>query len=785
MIARRVLFLIVVCFSCGTTQAQHADAIPLAKAKFTTGDDASWALPDFVDTGWKDIRTGTIWQEQGYPNYHGYAWYRIHITIPATLKFKAFWKDSLRIFLAHVNDVDETFLNGVKIGQIGSFPTDPGGYVSQWPAVREYHLDIGSPAIKWGEDNVIAVRDYDGGGSGGIFMGVPYMDMLERTDGLTVVQGAIQYQAPADGSLAKDGTPAKAVAPDTRRSPDAHHAADKTRGDVDKKLSGPDIASLPLTLTNSFNTTVRGVFELSVTDAATRQIIHKETNKVALAPFDKQDFVLQVPNRPGILYNYVFTEERSEQKIEAQQAFPYTLTPTPSDSPRINSAGVYGARPGSPFLFKVAATGVRPLTYQAQGLPPGLAMDSRTGLITGNVPTKGAYTVQISASNTAGTSKKTLTIKVGDTLAYTPTMGWNSWNCWGLSVSADKVKRSAQAMLDEGLADHGWSYINIDDGWESATRADDGHIMPNSKFADMKELGDWLHVQGLKFGIYSSPGPRTCGGFLGSYQHEDMDAGSYAGWGVDYLKYHWCSYDGIAGKDTSLAAFQKPYAVMQQALRKQPRDIIYSLCQYGMKDVWKWGGAVGGQSWRTTEDIEDTWKSLVSIGFHQDPLYPYAGPGHWNDPDMMIVGQLGWGQDLHASRLTPDEQYTHVSLWCLLSAPLLIGCDLSKLDGFTLNLLTNDEVLAIDQDALGRQARKIVDRDGYQIWEKEMSDGSRVIGVFNMGLTARKISVGAGEVSTPGPHQVRDVWKQKELGYLGSGINVMVQPHGVMLLKMH
>jgi hypothetical protein len=178
----------------------------------------------------------------------------------------------------------------------------------------------------------------------------------------------------------------------------------------------------------------------------------------------------------------------------------------------------------------------------------------------------------------------------------------------------------------------------------------------------MKKLGDWLHSNGLKFGIYSSPGTQTCGGFLGSYQHETLDAATYASWGIDYLKYDWCSYDQVynSEKDSSLAAYQKPYRVMQAALEQQPRDIAYSLCQYGMQDVWKWGASVNGNCWRTTGDIEDTWESLSGIGFNQNKQYPYAGPGHWNDPDMMIVGQVGWGENLHPSRLSPDEQYAHM-----------------------------------------------------------------------------------------------------------------------------
>jgi hypothetical protein len=270
----------------------------------------------------------------------------------------------------------------------------------------------------------------------------------------------------------------------------------------------------------------------------------------------------------------------------------------------------------------------------------------------------------------------------------------------------------------------------------------------------------------------------TCGGFLGSYRQEESDARTYASWGVDYLKYDWCSYETIA--DTSLEGYIKPYRIMQQALRKQNRDIIYSICQYGLKDVWKWGRGVDGQSWRTTEDIEDTWESLERIGFSQDKLQAYAGPGHWNDPDMMIVGKVGWGENLHPSRLTPDEQYTHVSLWCLLSAPLLIGCDLDKLDDFTLNLLTNDEVLAIDQDEGGSQAKRV----SPNVWVKDLADGSKAVGIFNMDTTYRTITVNWKTLGLDNYSDIRDVWRQKSLGKLQSSFTKSIAPHGVMLIKL-
>jgi alpha-galactosidase len=306
----------------------------------------------------------------------------------------------------------------------------------------------------------------------------------------------------------------------------------------------------------------------------------------------------------------------------------------------------------------------------------------------------------------------------------------------------------------------------------------------NSKFPNMKDLGDWLHTKGLKFGIYSSPGTLTCGGYLGSYTHELQDASTYASWGIDYLKYDWCSYERVhGGKDTTLASYMKPYIVMQKALRSQNRDIVYSLCQYGMKDVWKWGDKVDGNCWRTTGDIDDSWESLKSIGFNQGKMSPYAKPGRWNDPDMLIVGEVGWGPSLHPTRLTPDEQYTHISLWCLLSSPLLIGCDISKMDDFTLNLLTNDEMIEINQDILGKQATRLIKTPSAQVWVKQLSDGSRVIGLFNLSDEYRVIEIPRKELNLSSAFILRDCWRQKDLGSFNE-YKTRVPPHGVTVLKI-
>jgi alpha-galactosidase len=374
-------------------------------------------------------------------------------------------------------------------------------------------------------------------------------------------------------------------------------------------------------------------------------------------------------------------------------------------------------------------------------------------------------------------------------------MGWNSWNCWACGVTDENIRASARAMVEKGLINHGWTYINIDDCWMIKPDSDDpvisgeprnknGMPLTNKKFPDMKDLTDYIHGLGLKAGIYTSPGPYTCQGFTGSYEYEAQDAKQFANWGFDYLKYDWCYYSRIA-KDKSLNELKRPYLRMRDELLKQPRDIIYSLCQYGMGEVWKWGEEVGGNCWRTTGDIVDTWSSMSKIGFSQNKCSKYAKPGCWNDPDMLVVGNVGWGPELHPSNLTPDEQYTHISLWCLLSAPLLIGCPIEQIDDFTLNLLTNDEVLEVNQDPLGKQAEQIIKNEDYQVWAKKMEDGSLTVGLFNMDSYKHKaIVIEWSKLGLKGKQRIRDLWRQKDLGIFQERFESNVSPHGVTLVRV-
>jgi alpha-galactosidase len=470
------------------------------------------------------------------------------------------------------------------------------------------------------------------------------------------------------------------------------------------------------------------------------------------------------------------------------------LTPPPPREPRINGARVFGVRPGSPVLFTIPVTGERPVTLEVEGLPSGLSLDRGRGLLTGTVAKAGSYRMTFRAANAYGTAARDWRLEVGERIALTPPMGWNSWNCFAHTVSDASIRTAAQAMVESGLSRHGWSYVNIDDYWQTCpgertdmslmgpARDSAGRILPNARFPDMAALCRDVHQLGLKIGIYSSPGATTCGGCVGSWGHEAQDAQTYADWGFDYLKYDWCSYAQCVRND-SLSELMRPYLVMGRALRAQPRDLLLSLCQYGMGHVAAWGAKAGGQCWRTTHDIVDTWASVTGIVQAQEGFELFAGPGAWNDLDMLVVGTVGWGEP-HPTRLTPNEQYSHLSYWCLLASPLLLGCDLTRLDPFTLNLLTNDEVLDVNQDPLGRQAVRVQHDDAQEVWAKPMSDGSTAVGLFNRSCLTRTVTLPFVSLGLKGPHRLRDLWRQKDLGVAADTFAAKIPGHGVLLLKV-
>jgi len=355
-------------------------------------------------------------------------------------------------------------------------------------------------------------------------------------------------------------------------------------------------------------------------------------------------------------------------------------------------------------------------------------------------------------------------------LAPTPPMGWNSWNKFAGKVDDAVVRGAADAIVDTGMKDAGYIYINIDDTWQGQ-RDSQGNITANRKFPDMKALTDYVHSKGLKIGIYSGPGPKTCAGYEGSYGHEEQDARTFAQWGFDYLKYDWCSAERIYKDEDMQAAYQK----MGDALLKTGRPIVYSLCQYGREDVWKWGAKVGGNLWRTTGDISDHWKSMEEIGFRQFAIAPYAQPGHWNDPDMLEVGNGG---------MSNDEYRTHMTLWSLLAAPLLAGNDLRGMSADTKAILMNREVIAIDQDSDAKPVKEILEQGPTVIAARPLSDKSVAVALFNRGEADATVEVRWSDVGFQGSPAVRDLWAHKDLGAIADRFSARVPAHGVVLIKV-
>ena len=365
-------------------------------------------------------------------------------------------------------------------------------------------------------------------------------------------------------------------------------------------------------------------------------------------------------------------------------------------------------------------------------------------------------------------------------LAATPPMGWNSWNHFAGKVTDADVRGAADAIVSSGMRDAGYIYVNIDDTWEGERDAQ-GVLHTNSKFPDMKALADYVHSKGLKIGIYSSPGPKTCAHYEGSYQHEEQDAKSYAEWGIDYLKYDLCSYGDIirkeAGHDDAKRRQMQidAYEKMHKALVATGRPIVLSLCQYGWNNVWEWGPSVGGNLWRTTGDISDHYDSMEKIGFGQLGLAKYAGPGHWNDPDMLEVGNGG---------MSDNEYRTHMSLWAILAAPLLAGNDLSKMSPQTLAILTNKEVIAVDQDAEGKQGDRAFAAGLTEIWAKPLSGEAKAVGLFNRGDAPSKITLNLKEIGFGSKAKLRDLWDHKDVSATNGSYTVVVPKHGVALLKV-
>lgn len=389
-------------------------------------------------------------------------------------------------------------------------------------------------------------------------------------------------------------------------------------------------------------------------------------------------------------------------------------------------------------------------------------------------------------------------------LAATPPMGWSTWNHFHHDISDSLVRAQADAMVASGMRDAGYVYVNIDGGWEGERDAN-GVLHPNKNFPDMKALGDYIHSKGLKFGMYTGPGPATCGGAPASYGHEEQDARMFASWGVDFLKYDLCSFREIMARESgakvddpvkartaagfagvmagepvevvkrSDAIMRAAYEKMHQALLATGRPIVFSMCQYGYAKVWEWGPQVGGNLWRTSGDISANYERVAALGFGEAGLAPYAGPGHWNDPDILEVGN---------GNMTPDEWRTNFSLWAILAAPLLAGNDLANMTPDTKDILLNKEVIAINQDPLGRQGDRAYQAGPLQVWSKPLSGGGVAVALFNGLRTRTEMTLKLSSLGWEGSAAARDLWAHRDIGVIRDSYTVMVPNHGVVMLRL-
>jgi alpha-galactosidase len=478
------------------------------------------------------------------------------------------------------------------------------------------------------------------------------------------------------------------------------------------------------------------------------------------------------------------------------------LTPKPGPAPKINGPAVYGCRQGSQFIYRIPCTGTRPMTFAAKQLPLGLVLDAKKGILSGAVlAPRGDHVIALRATNAAGSDEKTLKLVVGDTLALTPPMGWNSWYSYYYYITQEEMCKQADAMVSSGMADFGYQYVSLDDAWmkkvgDPPYRDEKGDLLPSKHFPNMRKMTDYLHAYGLKAGIYTAIGPYTCAWYAGSYKHERADVKQFAAWGFDFLKLDTCSYKHLCpNNETTVALLRKPFKEFGDALKEVDRDIVYNACAMKGKiamDSWEWVPSIGGNSWRTGSDV-NTIPDARLPGFYKNAMdnakhAQYAGPGHWNDPDYLIIGHCRNSnrrdQPPRPAVYTADEHYSYMSMWCLMAAPLCFGGDMTQLDEFTINILCNAEVIAIDQDPLGKQGTFARKTEQDFVMVKPLEDGSLAIGLFNLADATQELKVSWKEIGLKGKQVARDLWRQKDLGAFEDSYSANVGRHGVSLIRI-
>lgn len=494
--------------------------------------------------------------------------------------------------------------------------------------------------------------------------------------------------------------------------------------------------------------------------------------------------------------------------------------------PRFNYPRIFGVRPGSPVVFRLPVSGTRPMTFAAEGLPDGVVLDAGTGVLSGSTSAKGTNVVEFTVVNADGCCVQKFRLIVGDTFVLTPPLGFNTFGGLGAGdrLTDGNVRKSVDALISTGLADHGYSYCNVDDGWQGERGGPKHALQPNERFPDMKGLGDYIHRRGLKFGLYSTPYQRSYARYHGGssfyrdrssplfalrymticpYLHDAADAEQIAEWGCDYFKYDWRMSDKELGVDTTHRWKSVEVAErMSRCLLSAKRDITFELSCFVDEDIPERFSAAGSMT-RRTGDLMDVWytkqcpSGSQNMGLRElwlkqrDPWWRVLNrPGHWNMPCPLRVGMLGgWRGPNHPmkpSRLTRAEQYSHISLWCLWASPMIIGAPVDKLDEFTLSLLTNDEMLAVNQDPLGIQAEEFMVKGG-EMLVKLLEDGDLAVGLFNVsdGPDDGEVTFDWRKAGLEGASAVvRDLWEHRDIGIRDGSFTVRIPPHGCRVFRV-
>lgn len=536
----------------------------------------------------------------------------------------------------------------------------------------------------------------------------------------------------------------------------------------------------------------------------------------------------------GILYACESEPLVYDATIEGKEI----LTPATGDEPQINGASVFGVRPEKPLFYRVAVSGLKPLTYAAEGLPEGVQIDSNTGWITGRAPSQsGDYEITLHAENSKGKSTKKFTITVGETISLTPPMGWNSWYVHSEGVSEEAIRDMATAMDEKGLDQFGWTYINIDDCWMGERHPETKAIQANEKFGDMSSMVDFVNSKGFKMGIYSTTWMSTFAGYIGGtapnaggdysefympeeerinvaqyfgrhpsstqrgiaevgpYWFVDRDAKQFAEWGIDFVKYDWVEVelekkengDYRRHSDKKIRKSDSITGRFYNDFRSLDRDVVISLSP-GHNPEEDDVASKYSNLWRLTGDIKALWEHLTRP--FSDELvarYPRTRPGLYGDLDMLQIGPLGQPnrnlKEFKPSPLTASEQYFQVTLWSILSQPLLLSCNIPTMDEFDLNLIKNSEVLAVNQDPLVKQGYRLENEEGiYEIWAKDLADGSKALAFFNLSDEEQELSITADKLGMKG--KVRDLWRQKDIGKLSNDFTAKVNAHGTGFFKI-